>query len=129
MIVGMPRSFRWLMWGVVVVGSVASFEIWLRALDPGQEMPAVAPRGVEATSEKTVPAIISLSPAATASHQGGGSHAGGGLFGHLPGVTLSGGGVLVIPVASTSSSAARNGPEQGHASASNAEQLLGSSGG
>ena len=65
------------MWGaVVVVGSVASFEIWLRALDPGQELPAVAPRGVEATSEKTVPAIISLRPAATPSHRGGGSHPG-----------------------------------------------------
>src|SRR5215471_5802419 len=106
MMVGMPMPLRWLLWGsVVVVGSVASFEIWLRALDPGQETPAVAPRGVEATAEKTVHASISLNPSGTASHHGRGSRAGGGIFGHLPGVTLSGGaGVLVVPVASASSS-------------------------
>ena len=55
----MLRSWSWIVWGAVVVaGSIASYEIWVRALDPGREAaPGVAPR-VSATVESKVPVIV-----------------------------------------------------------------------
>src|SRR5262245_10580310 len=102
----MPRPLGWLVLGVVVVvGSIASFEIWLRALDPGQATLGTAPRGVKASAEQSVPVIIPLNP--SAQHAPGAS--GGGGFGRLPGLNLPGGGAvvggaLIVPIGASSTS-------------------------
>src|SRR5262249_32878192 len=46
----------------VVAGSVGSYEVWVRALDPGEVTSAGAPPGVRASGESKVPALITLSP-------------------------------------------------------------------
>ena len=59
MMVRMPRTLSWFVWGAVVVaGSVLSFEIWKRALEPSHDAVAQAPQIVQPSAERKVPAII-----------------------------------------------------------------------
>src|SRR5215469_14269196 len=59
----MPRSLYGLVCAAAVVaGSFASYEVWTRALDPGQVTSAGAAPSVLASGESKVPALIRLSP-------------------------------------------------------------------
>src|SRR5580765_5958629 len=121
--------FRWVVWGAVVVaGSLASFEIWQRALDPGQATLANAPPGIQASVEQSVPAIISLNPTATGSQHG--RRAKGNGIGRLPGLTLPAGGpagaFVSVLGGSTSSGQASTG-ENGSSSAKSSAGSGGSS--
>src|SRR6266536_41859 len=55
----MRNRFSWIVWSAVVVaGTVASFQIWLRAFDGGSGLTAGAPTSVAPSLNRKVPAII-----------------------------------------------------------------------
>src|SRR5690242_15676014 len=88
----MPGPLRWVVWGaVVVVGSIASFAIWQRALDPGHETLANTPQAVEASAEQSVPASIPFNLPGSRSQHGQSRHGKAGRGVHLPGLGLTAG--------------------------------------
>src|SRR3954469_3053829 len=78
----MPRTPSWFVWGAVVVaGSILSFEIWKRALEPTPNAVARASQIVELSADRTVPASDALTSTGTGSERGSSPGRGGGLFG------------------------------------------------
>src|SRR3954467_2004824 len=103
MMLRMPRTLSWFVWGAVVVaGSILSFEIWKQALEPTPDAVGRAPQIVQPSAERNVPAIITLTPAGGATAKRGPSPAGGGGLsgGSSPGASLaagaSGGAALLL---------------------------------
>src|ERR1051326_7244448 len=68
----MRSWLSWVVWtALVVAGLVSSFQIWLRAFDTGNGIPAAAPKSVSPTQHRQVPAIIrrwTTPPAPTTGH-------------------------------------------------------------
>src|SRR3954454_24996735 len=100
--VRMPRTLSWLVWGAVVVaGSILSFEIWKRALEPTPNAAARAPQVVQPSAERKVPAIIALTPSGAGSSHGSSPARGGEPFGGSPVIPLapgaSGGAAILLP--------------------------------
>src|SRR5215208_7651542 len=98
--VRMPRTLSWLVWGAVVVaGSILSFEIWKRALEPTPNAVGQAPQTVQPSAERKVPALISPTPSSARSSHGPSPVQGGALFGGSSPVIspVSGGAAILLP--------------------------------